>query len=220
MIQDYGRARRQGRKDVAAAIETQSAADAAPQRSATAPGPAGPTTLQLFTGFLQLGLMGFGGVLPLSRRVLVEQRRWLTSEEYLELLSLCQFLPGGNITNLAVTVGYRFRGLTGALAAILGVIAAPIVVLIGLGIIYDRFQNDPIVRHMFMGLAAAASGLLISLALKIVAPMRRNPAGIAIALICVIGIAVLKLPLLPTMLLLAGAGMLAVVMIPPRRRLP
>lgn len=209
-----------GDQDVAAAMETQSAADAAPDLSENAPRPAGPTTSQLFTGFLLLGLMGFGGVLPLSRRVLVEERRWLTSEEYLELLSLCQFLPGGNITNLAVTVGYRFRGLTGALASILGVIAVPIVVLIGLGIIYDRFQNDLVVRHMFLGLAAAASGLLISLAVKIVAPMRRNPAGIAIALLCVIAIVVLKLPLLPTMLLLAIAGMLAVVMVPPRRRLP
>jgi chromate transporter len=179
-----------------------------------------PTSLQLFTGFLLLGLMGFGGVLPLSRRVLVEERRWLTSDEYLELLSLCQFLPGGNITNLAVTIGYRFRGATGAIAAIVGVIAAPIVVLIGLGILYDRFQTDPIVRHMFLGLAAAASGLLISLAVKIVAPMRRNPAGIAIALLCVIAIAVLKLPLLPTMLVLAGVGMLAVVLSQQKVRAP
>jgi len=192
----------------------QSAANGTPELPETAPGHVGPTTTQLFTGFLLLGLMGFGGVLPLSRRVLVEERRWLTSDEYLELLGLCQFLPGGTITNMATAIGYRFRGLAGAAAAILGVIAAPVVVLIGLGIIYDRFQSDPIVRHMFLGLAAAASGLLIALAVKIVAPMRNHPAGIAIALLCVVAIAILKLPLLPTMVVLAAVGMTVVVCFP------
>jgi chromate transporter len=176
-----------------------------------------PTILELFTGFLLLGLMGFGGVLPLARRAIVDERRWLTAEEFVELLGLCQFLPGGNILNLSVAIGLRFRGLPGALACILGVVAAPIAVVIALGVLYDRFQADPIVRHMFSGLAAAASALLIVLAVKIVAPLKRNPVGIAIALVCVIAIAVLKLPLLPTMLVLSALSMLATHIIARRR---
>jgi chromate transporter len=163
----------------------------------------------LFRGFLLLGLMGFGGVLPLSRRAIVEEHHWLTPDEFVELLSLCQFLPGGNIINLSVAIGLRFRGVPGALACILGLIAAPTVIVIALGVLYGAFQDDPVIRHMFSGLAAAASALLISLAVKIVTPLKQNPAGIAIALACVIAIAVLKLPLLPTMLVLSVLSALA-----------
>ena len=75
-----------------------------------------PTVGGLFRGFLSLGLMGFGGVLPLARHMLVEERRWLNGAEFSDLLGLCQFLPGGNVVNLSVAVGLRFRGVPGALA--------------------------------------------------------------------------------------------------------
>ncbi|MGL4287104.1 MAG: chromate transporter, partial [Phreatobacter sp.] len=82
---------------------------------------AGPPTVRaLFLGFLGLGLTGFGGVLPLARTMIVERRQWLTAEEFTDLLGLCQFLPGGNIINLSVAIGLKFRGLPGALASIFG----------------------------------------------------------------------------------------------------
>ncbi len=70
----------------------------------------GPTVAELFFGFFKLGLIGFGGVLPLARRMVVEDRKWLTGEEFTELLGLCQFLPGGNIINMAVAIGSKFQG--------------------------------------------------------------------------------------------------------------
>src|ERR1700692_4618911 len=91
-----------------------------------------PTALQLFNGFLTLGLTGFGGVLPMSHRMLVEKRRWLSDAEFTDLLGLCQFLPGVNIINLSRAVGLQFRGIRGALAAIVGLIAGPSLILIGL----------------------------------------------------------------------------------------
>jgi chromate transporter len=146
--------------------------------------------------------MSFGGALPLARRAIVEQRRWLTAAEFTDLLGLCQFLPGGNVINLSVAIGMRFRGLPGALAGLLGLIAGPSLVVIGLGVLYEHTQNDPHIRHLFAGLAAAAAGLLISMAVKIVMPLRRKPAGAAIAVLGFIAIALLRFPLLPTMLVL------------------
>ncbi|MDQ0470262.1 chromate transporter [Labrys wisconsinensis] len=169
----------------------------------------GPTTAQLFTGFLLLGLIGFGGVLPLARRMLVEQRRWLSAGEFTDLLGLCQFLPGGNIINLSVAVGLRFRGVAGALAALTGLIAAPTAIVIALGMVYDQLHADPRVRHLFAGLAAAAAGLLIAMAVKIALPLRQRPVGLAIAALCFVAIALLQLPMLPTMLVLAPLGVLA-----------
>ncbi|WFU31985.1 chromate transporter [Bradyrhizobium brasilense] len=162
-----------------------------------------PDVGALFTGFFILGLTGFGGVLPLARHMMVEKRGWLTGAEFTGLLGLCQFLPGGNIINMSVAVGLKFRGIPGAFAAILGLIAVPTAVVIGLGVIYGRFADDPVVRHLFGGLAAAAAGLLISTAIKIAWPLRRDVLGLFIGALCVLAIAVFRLPLLPTLLTLA-----------------
>lgn len=162
----------------------------------------------LFKGFLGLGMMGFGGVLPLARRMLVEERRWLDPAEFTELLGLCQFLPGGNVINLSVAVGLRFGGVPGAFASLLGLIAAPTAILIVLGAVYDRFSDDPHVRHLFAGLAAAAAGLLVAMAARIAWPIRRDAGAIAVAGLCFVAIAVLRLPLLPTMMVMASLGAL------------
>ncbi len=109
-------------------------------------------------------LIGFGGVLPLTRRELVEPRRgkWLDADEFNELLGLCQFLPGGNVINLSVAIGMKFRGFAGALAGLLGLIFAPSLIVIALGVLYQHTRNDPHIRHLFAGLAASAAGLLIA----------------------------------------------------------
>ena len=168
-----------------------------------------PTVAELFFGFFKLGLIGFGGVLPLARRMVVEDRKWLTGEEFTEMLGLCQFLPGGNIINMSVAIGSKFRGVAGAFSALFGLIVAPTAIVIGLGVIYDQFNSDPRIQHMFAGLAAAAAGLLISMAVKIVLPLRRRPVALVIAAVCFAAIAIAGLPLLPTMLVLAPLSIIA-----------
>ncbi len=170
--------------------------------------PRRPTVFELFRGFLQLGLMGFGGVLPLARHMIVEERRWLSAREFTDMLGLCQFLPGGNIINLSVTVGLHFRGVPGALATLFGLIAAPTAIVIALGSIYARFQSDPHVMHMFAGLAAAAAGILVAMALKIAFPFRRRPLGIVFAAASCAAVALFHLSLVPTMLVLAPLSIL------------
>src|ERR1700722_5634276 len=166
-------------------------------------GPASPPTVgEIFGGFPGLGLISFGGALPLARGAIVERRRWLSASDFTDLLGLCQFLPGGNVINLSVAIGMRFRGLPGALAGLLGLIAGPSLVVIGLGVLYEHTQNDPHIRHLFAGLAAAAAGLLISMAVKIVLPLWRKPVAAIIATLGFLAIALLRLPLLPTMLVL------------------
>lgn len=162
-----------------------------------------PTTFGLFQGFLMLGLTGFGGVLPMARHMLVERRRWLTAAEFSELLSLCQFLPGGNIVNVSVATGLHFRGVPGAVAAIFGLIAAPTAIVLALGVVYARYRHEPHVVHMFAGLAAAAAGLLISMALKLASALWRKWLAIGIAAVIFVAIAVLQLPLVPIMLVAA-----------------
>jgi chromate transporter len=167
-----------------------------------------PTLTQLFVGFFWLGMTAFGGALPIARHMVVEKHRWISGEEFTTLLGLCQFLPGGNIINLSVALGMRFRGVPGALAGMLGLVFMPTVIIVMLGMVYDRYQNNPYVHHLFAGLAAAAAGLLISMAIKIGAPLLKNCWGMVVAILCFIAIAVLRLPLLPTMLILTPISIL------------
>lgn len=157
---------------------------------------------ELFFGFLSLGFMSFGGALPFARRTIVDERRWLSADEFTDLLGLCQFLPGGNVINLSVAVGMRFRGVPGALAGILGLIAGPTLVVVGLGVLYAQTQHDPHVRHMFAGLSAAVAGLLVAMAVKVAKPLRQEPAAACVAALALVAIAVLRVPLLTTMLVL------------------
>lgn len=166
--------------------------------------------MALFLGFLSVGVCGFGGVLPWARRMIVEQRRWMTAAEFTDLLSLCQFLPGPNVINVSVALGARFHGATGSLAAISGLMAAPMAIVITLGALYERYGQYPTVRQTFVGLAAAASALVLSTALKIAAPLRTHPIGIAIAILTLLAIVVLRAPLL---LVLPIAGSLSIALV-------
>lgn len=165
-----------------------------------------PSVPALFRGFFEVGILGFGGVLPLARRMVVEQRSWMDGPAFTDLLALCQFLPGGNIINMSVAIGLRFRGIPGALACLLGLLAAPMAVAIALVSVYQRYQAVPAVRTLFLGLGAAAAGLILSLALKLARPLLATPRLASLAALCFVAVALLRLPLLPTMLVLAPVG--------------
>jgi chromate transporter len=154
-----------------------------------------PTVTGIFTGFFMVGIRGFGGVLPWARRMMIDEREWLTEAEFAEVLGLCQFLPGGNIINVSVAVGSRFRGAPGAIAALLGLMLAPVAIVIGLGAIYDQFAEQPVVRRAFAGLAAAASAFVLAASLKIAAPLRGRYLAMAITAVTFVAIAIVRLPL-------------------------
>ena len=167
-----------------------------------------PSLSQLFTGFLILGLTGFGGVLPLARDALVERRRWLTLADFTDLLGLCQALPGGNIINLSIAVGMKFHGPPGAIAAATGLLAAPSAIVILLGSLYARFADAPGIDRLLAGLAAAAAGLIAAMAFRLAVQLRGKPASIVIATAMFAAIALARVPLIPAMLLLGTISVL------------
>ncbi len=167
-----------------------------------------PTLSGLFMGFFTVGICGFGGVLPWARWMMVERRRWLTGAEFTDLMSLCQFLPGPNVINVSVAFGARHYGVAGSVVAFAGLMAAPIVIVLCLALVYDRFNEVPWVRDGFLGLAATASGLVLSMALKVAAPLWGRPVAIVIALATFGAIIGPRWPLLTVMAVMAPLSLL------------
>ena len=166
-----------------------------------------PSPRKLFFAFLRVGLSGFGGVLPFAHRMLVEKERWLDEAEFVDVLSLCQFLPGPNIVNISIVMGRRFAGVRGAIAAFSGLIMMPMCVIIALGVLYTRLGQLPHVREIFGGIAAGAAGLVIATAVRIARPMRASKWQATLALVIFVAIAVLRLPLLWVLVALAPASL-------------
>jgi len=154
-----------------------------------------PGTGELFLRFTQVAVSGFGGVGPWAQRMLVEERRWLSAEEFTDMMSLCQFLPGPNIVNIAVCVGARFHGARGALAAFAGLMAAPFAIVLGLGVLYTQYGDLPAVSSAFRGISAAAAGFIVAMGLKMAASKRLRSAMAVFAVVTFASIALARVPL-------------------------
>ena len=140
--------------------------------------PPGPrSNADLFITFTRLALQGFGGVLAVAQRELVEYRRWLTREQFVEMLAISQVLPGPNIVNLSLMLGDRYFGLRGAASALAGLLAVPLVIVLALATAYAEFASVPIVAGALRGMGAVAAGLVIATAAKLSGTLRTNRMG-------------------------------------------
>jgi chromate transporter len=170
--------------------------------------PSPPTTRELFTAFLSVGISGFGGVLPYARRQLVDVKRWITDAEMTELLSLAQLLPGPNIVNVAIMLGTRFRGAAGAAAGVLGLVLVPLVLFLVLGAIYQQFADVPWLKGAFAGVGAAAAGLVLSVGVRFAHALKPRVWVIALGVAGFTAIVFAHLPLVLVVLVLAPLGVL------------
>jgi chromate transporter len=152
---------------------------------------------ELFITFVKIALSGFGGVLAWTYRALVEDKRWLDAREFNELLALSQFLPGPNIVNFSVVFGARLRGVTGAIAALAGVLGPPLVLVVLMAMLYAIYGDLAQVRAALHGISAAAAGVIIATVTKLARPLFSNfDFAPFIAIACFVGIGVMRWPLL------------------------
>jgi len=152
--------------------------------------------LDLFLAFSQLALSGFGGVLPWAHRTLVERKGWLTQREFVETLALGQLLPGPNIGNMAVMIGYRFAGYAGAAAAFSGLVAGPFLLMIAAGLLYQAYGALPLVQQALSGMSAVAAGLVFATGLKMAGSLKRHWRPWLFTAFSLAGVGALRWPLL------------------------
>lgn len=177
--------------------------------------PAAPRSLaDLFISFSVLALQGFGGVLAVVQRELVEKKRWMTREEFVEEWAVAQLMPGPNVVNLSIMLGGRYFGWRGALAALAGMLTFPLLVVLALALVHAKFATDPHVAGALRGMGAVAAGLITATGLKLLPALQRNALGLPLCAVLGVAafaaIALLRLPLAWVLLVLGGvAGVLA-----------
>jgi chromate transporter len=159
---------------------------------------------EIFWVFTWLALQGFGGVLPVAERELVDKKRWYTREEFLEEWAVAQVLPGPNVVNLAIIFGSRHFGLPGALAAIAGMLLFPMLALLIIAIAYLHWGSNSVIAGAIKGMGAVAAGLIAGTSLKLASALKKHPLGylpaIGIALLCFILVAWIRIPLVHVLL--------------------
>src|SRR5690348_16410479 len=166
---------------------------AAPPRSAAAR----PSLPELFRAFVIVSISGFGGALPWARRKIVEQKGWMTAEEFNEAFALSQFLPGPNVVNFSVVFGSRFGGAPGAAVTLAGLMGPLLAIVFVLAVLYAHFGDVAALSRILSGITAAAVGLLMAVVAKMAAPLfqvRRDWAPF-IAIAAFIGVAIMNWPL-------------------------
>lgn len=164
----------------------------------------------LFVSFSLLALQGFGGVLAVVQRVLVEEKRWLTREQFIEDWAVAQIMPGPNVVNLSLMIGGRYFGLPGALAGVAGMLTAPLVVVLLLAMAFGGVSDSAWAQGALRGMGAVSAGLIAAVGLKLISALKSNPMGmpvcIGLALASFAGVGLLRLPLAWVLLASGSAG--------------
>jgi chromate transporter len=163
----------------------------------------------LFWTFTWLALQGFGGVLAVVQRVLVDEKRWLTREQFVEDWAVAQIMPGPNVVNLSIMIGGRYFGLSGALAGLAGMLSAPLLVVLLFAVAFGGVSDASWAQGALRGMGAVSAGLIAAVGLKLIGALKGNPMGmpvcIGLAVLSFVGVGVLRWPLVWVLL---GAGVL------------
>jgi chromate transporter len=162
--------------------------------------------------FTLLALQGFGGVLAVVQRELVEKKQWLTREEFVEDWAVAQILPGPNVVNLSLMLGDRYFGLRGALVALAGMLTVPMLVVLAMAIVFAGIADVPAAQGALRGLGAVAAGLITATGLKLIAALKENVMGMrtcwVVAALTFVAIALLRVRLLWVLLILGSLASL------------
>ena len=167
----------------------------------------------LFVSFTWLALQGFGGVLAVVQRELVEKKRWMTREEFLDDWAVAQIMPGPNVVNLSMMIGARAFGLKGAMAALAGMLTVPLILVLLLALVYAQVADHPAVAGALRGMGAVAAGLIAATGLKLFGALQSNVLGLRLCLaLGVLGFAAVALLHWPLLYVLPGLGGVACVL--------
>ncbi len=176
------------------------------------PRPAPQSLRQLFWAFNGLALQGFGGVVAIAQRELVDKQQWLTREEFVEDWAVAQVLPGPNVVNLSLMIGDRYFGMRGGMVALAGMLTIPMLIVLLMAGLFAGVSDSPAVQGALRGMGAVAAGMIAATGLRLFAALKNNVLGAPVcwglAAMTFVAIAFLRTPLIWVLLVLGGLGTL------------
>jgi len=153
----------------------------------------------LFLTFSRMALQGFGGVLTVVQRELVERKRWMSTTQFVEEWSVAQIMPGPNVVNLSLMIGGRYFGLPGAMAALAGLLCLPLILVLSLAVLFGGISDSSYAQGALRGMGAVAAGLIIATGLKLSSALLDNVMGrlacLVLAALTFVGVGLLRWPL-------------------------
>ena len=184
--------------------------------------PAAPATpderVSLWTVFLQFLIIGSisfgGGVVAYLQRMLIDQTKWLTEDEFMAALEISQTMPGLNAVNMSVIVGDRLRGPMGAFVAAVGMIAPGAILVFLLGLAASTAKHaTPLANAALRGVAAGATGMLLAIALRTGHKQLVKPRDLILVILVFVLMSIVKVKLL---IIILTIGPIAIYMYRPR----
>ena len=183
---------------------------APPARTPAMARPRPHSLTELFWAFTLLALQGFGGVLTVVQRELVDKKRWLSRDEFVESWAVAQVMPGPNVVNLGLMLGERYFGLRGAFVATAGLFTFPLLALLALAVLFNSVSDNTLAQGALRGMGAAASGLVMASGLRLAGALRSNVMGLPVcavlAVVTFVAIALLRLPLIWVLWVVGGVA--------------
>lgn len=152
--------------------------------------------LSMFLTFAKVGVMTFGGgyaMLPILEREVVDNKNWATKEELMNYFAIGQCTPGIIAVNTATFIGYKHRGIGGAITATLGVIFPSLVIIVSLAAFLQNFADIPVVINAFSGIRAVVAALIINAVIKFFKSGVKDITGFFIFILAFIVAAILKI---------------------------
>jgi chromate transporter len=183
------------------------------EESAATPAAPKVSLWDIFTTFVRISVMSFGGsTAAWSYRAVVEDRKWLDNDAFVAGMTLSQIMPGANPVNVSLYIGQRLRGPLGALVGALGMISPALVVVLVLALLYTRLSGYPLTHFLLLGIAAAGVGATFSMGAKVAVRIERKLLRYVFAIVAFVAVGVLHWPTVPVVLVLAPLSILCSAM--------
>ncbi len=144
------------------------------------------TILKLFLVMFKIGLFTFGGgyaMIAIIERELVERKKWIEHDEYLDMVAIAESTPGPIAINSATYIGYKIGGVIGSIFATLGVVLPSFIIIFVISLVFDKFLEFEWVRFAFRGIQACVSYLILSAGIKMFKGLKKSPLNLVLCVV-------------------------------------
>lgn len=150
----------------------------------------------MFWIFFKIGAFTFGGayaMIPLIEAEVVDKHKWITKEEFLNIVVISQSFPGALAVNINTFIGYKLGGILGAILALLGTVLPSFIIILLIASFFTKFRSNYYINLIFKGISAAVPMLVLVAIVSLSKSIKKNHTNLIIIIITILCIEFFKL---------------------------